>query len=594
MKSLNLILFRYLFLFLLFAAFLLLLFVPIYQYVAGFTFRNELAYLSGKMRQGITRVDAVVTALNNLVVATTRDSRFVQLKYASRTASGASDGMRIALSPHALTELRDTLNITILSHPLLADVGIIFADGAVITRQSIFYYPTPVSFYGQMLQCDDLSREEWLHLLTSASGSPFLPERAYTAAYYGAYNAVTFVSHWSYADFPDKNILFAAIPVEGIMQLIADTDVITQGYIKLYDTRGSILFSRGLKENNADNNETFHILANQSIAAPLRYEIGVPDSLIQQKMRPVKARMILFACITVVFILLMSLVFAWHGSMPERTFLKRIGSTRLIRPHNENVFIGMKQLYSELAENISTLNSQLESSLDVIENQTHLIRAHIIDRIRQALKLGDEAAAYTILQDCSTTLPKPELPLIADIVAGMLVAMIQELKAEYPELLADVETPDYAPCTQAELFEQRFPACFARICECIHDSREKDISDFAREVLDYINEHLYDPNLYITEVSERFSISPPTLQKLVKQSSGQTFLVYVEKRRLAHAYELLVGRHSIKETAGICGFSNASSFSRAFKRSYGFSPSRLLNSPAQKENAENRSKIFSK
>ncbi|MDR0636960.1 MAG: AraC family transcriptional regulator [Treponema sp.] len=60
---------------------------------------------------------------------------------------------------------------------------------------------------------------------------------------------------------------------------------------------------------------------------------------------------------------------------------------------------------------------------------------------------------------------------------------------------------------------------------------------------------------------------------MVKQNSGQTFLVYVEKHRLAYAYELLAVRHSIKESANICGFSNASSFSRAFKRSCGFSPS---------------------
>jgi AraC-like DNA-binding protein len=288
--------------------------------------------------------------------------------------------------------------------------------------------------------------------------------------------------------------------------------------------------------------------------------------------------MILFACITAAFILLLSLVFAWRGSMPERTFLKRIGSTRVIRSKNENMFMGLKQLYAELAENISAMDSRLESSLDIIENQTRLIRAQTIDRIRQALKFGDEAAACTILRDCSAALPKPEVPLIAGLVAGMLAAMLRELKAEYPELLAGVETPDYAPGAQEELFDRRFPACFARICECIRADKEKNISNFDYEVLDYINEHLYDPNLYITAVSERFSISPPTLQKLVRQNSGQTFLVYVEKRRLARACELLAGRHNIAETAGICGFSSASSFSRAFKRSYGFSPSRLLNS----------------
>jgi AraC family L-rhamnose operon transcriptional activator RhaR len=80
-------------------------------------------------------------------------------------------------------------------------------------------------------------------------------------------------------------------------------------------------------------------------------------------------------------------------------------------------------------------------------------------------------------------------------------------------------------------------------------------------------------------VSDHFHISAPSIQKLVKKASGQTFLAYVESRRLRRAYEILArGEHGIGETAGLCGFSYASSFNRAFKRVYGFSPGRILNS----------------
>jgi AraC-like DNA-binding protein len=76
--------------------------------------------------------------------------------------------------------------------------------------------------------------------------------------------------------------------------------------------------------------------------------------------------------------------------------------------------------------------------------------------------------------------------------------------------------------------------------------------------------------------ADHFSISPPTLQKMVKSITGQTFLVYVEKQRLRMAYEMLSGGdHTIQETAAECGFANANSFYKAFKRVYGYPPSNI-------------------
>jgi AraC-like DNA-binding protein len=464
-----------------------------------------------------------------------------------------------------------------VSSPLPTDMGIIFPDGTAITRQSVFPRHIPLSFYGQVLQCGNLSREEWVELLMAER--PFVPVRPYTSVYYGDYEGLTFTTHWSYAGFPDEILFFAVLPAEGLLSLIADREVAAAGYIRMYDGRGKLLFARG-----AENRGGFHVVSGQSPAYALSYEIGVAGSLIDEKMRPLKNRMLLFAGITAGFVILLSLLFAWRSSAPERTFLERISSVKIIRSEYEghengspfNLFKSLKRIYREAAESISAADTRLESSLSVIESQTHLIKTQIIDRIRQSLSVGNDAAASITLRNCVAGLPKPEDPLIAGLLAGMLSAMIGELEAEYSGLTGAGDPPEYAPGRQRELFEQEFPQYFSRLCEGIRAYKNKDLSDFGRELLDYINEHLYDPTLYITKAADHFSISAPTLQKQIRQSTGLTFLGYVEKSRLDRACDLLTNsRESVSEIAKTCGFSNTSTFSRAFKRVYGFSPSRL-------------------
>ena len=72
----NIITLRYLSIFLLFAAFLLVLFVPVSGYITNFTLQNELTGISSRMEQGINTVDSVLTTLDLLKISNRDDSRF--------------------------------------------------------------------------------------------------------------------------------------------------------------------------------------------------------------------------------------------------------------------------------------------------------------------------------------------------------------------------------------------------------------------------------------------------------------------------------------------------------------------------------------
>jgi AraC-like DNA-binding protein len=205
----------------------------------------------------------------------------------------------------------------------------------------------------------------------------------------------------------------------------------------------------------------------------------------------------------------------------------------------------------------------------------------MLEMIYNSLNNANDATACSILRDCIALLPEsPELEdeLISNIIHSRLFNMVMQLKLENPAALFDINIPVYIQGSGKDLFERQFPECFRQICERIRSQNQNSITKFGQEIIDYINKHIYDPELYITMVSDYFNISPPTLQKLVKKISGQTFLVYVEAQRLSKAYTMLqTGNHTIQEVAVQCGFSKADSFYKAFKRTYGFPPSNILN-----------------
>jgi AraC-like DNA-binding protein len=739
MARVNPILLRYILIFFLFALAVILLFVPVYRYVSGFTLENELGYARNRLRGGISVFDTTIMALNNTLVLTSEDSRFRMLKYSP---------LQIRENPFLLTELQRTFNGIILSHSLIADAGIIFSREVILTRQRMFLFPDLYSFYDEYIRCGDMSMTGWAGLLSS--GRPIIPVQPYVSKDFGSYEALTFAVPWYFADEPGQNIMYATLPVKNIIPLIADAEVAAGSSIRIYDTRGNILMDYAGKSGGRKG-ERFHVLAEKSSAAPISFEIGIPASIINSKMQPVKNMILLFALIVTGIIIMLSLLFAYKGSEPMRGLLASIDATKNIKNEYErraengklNFLRDFRRVYTDLAKSISAVDARLESSLRTIEQQTHLLRERIFDkalrrgiygyedkqefqamfpdfpglfqlavvqydcpgllsvqetaalqlrligtiksqleavfvqgmdgnavvlllpvssaggkggnwlprlqslrselnrrinlplsfalsdvfdkasglprawrqlqfihitpgiddlvsvgRIKEnspggarlpvninmpqmvylALYNGNDAAACAILEECVSLLPETGDHLVSGLIFNMLHDIVMLLKLENPSILLNINVPRYEGSRREDLFKKDFPGCFRQIAERIRSNREDSITAFGRRILDYINENLYDPELYSAMVLDHFDISQPTLQKLMKIVTGQTFLVYVETQRLTRAYEMLQeGNRTIQEVAAQCGFSKADSFYKAFKRTYGFPPSDILN-----------------
>ncbi|WP_440119049.1 helix-turn-helix domain-containing protein [Paenibacillus sp. QZ-Y1] len=91
-------------------------------------------------------------------------------------------------------------------------------------------------------------------------------------------------------------------------------------------------------------------------------------------------------------------------------------------------------------------------------------------------------------------------------------------------------------------------------------------------VVRYLNEN-YQESLVLTEVAALFRISPHYLSRLFKQTTGFTFIDYLNLLRVKEAQRLLrETEDSITEIAWRVGFSNFSHFGKMFKRTVQMSP----------------------
>ena len=91
-------------------------------------------------------------------------------------------------------------------------------------------------------------------------------------------------------------------------------------------------------------------------------------------------------------------------------------------------------------------------------------------------------------------------------------------------------------------------------------------------LISYINEHLGE-ELSIDRLSKECCLSPYHMMRLFRQETGCTIGNYIAQKRLAFARELIIsGRESATSACFAAGFSNYSTFLRAYKRQFGSTP----------------------
>lgn len=103
-------------------------------------------------------------------------------------------------------------------------------------------------------------------------------------------------------------------------------------------------------------------------------------------------------------------------------------------------------------------------------------------------------------------------------------------------------------------------------------------------VAEYVNSHFCDPRMNVNTLSYEFGKTPSYISSLFKAETGKMLNQYISETRLHQAKILLISGEKVDDIYKKCGFSDITTFRRAFKRYVGLTPSEYRkNHNAEKE-----------
>ena len=195
----------------------------------------------------------------------------------------------------------------------------------------------------------------------------------------------------------------------------------------------------------------------------------------------------------------------------------------------------------------------------------------LLNRIRA----GQQDMAQTILgeirgENQRRGTSRVNMHQLIGMLAQTYARMIRELDPQPERYEALFEALDSAQ-TPETMWETLY-RINGQFCQGRADQDQDE--DTERLIVDYVKEHLTDPNLSLKVLGDRFSLSVSAVSKMFKRVCGINFYDFLLSGRMELACEMLKNNKlSLGAVARAVGYENEYSFKRAFSRFYGMSVS---------------------
>ena len=160
--------------------------------------------------------------------------------------------------------------------------------------------------------------------------------------------------------------------------------------------------------------------------------------------------------------------------------------------------------------------------------------------------------------------------VVNDAAAALIKQVLHEYVSRGSGVFGGLELVYMVSCLLRVLLSSPESDSMSRSARDEADSR----GELLREVNRYVRENLHRP-LSITDVAEHTGYSASYLRAVFRKELGVSLGSYMRDSRLSVAAAMLsdLSQHSVEETAKACGFTSIFTFSRAFKKAMGVSPS---------------------
>ncbi len=258
--------------------------------------------------------------------------------------------------------------------------------------------------------------------------------------------------------------------------------------------------------------------------------------------------------------------------------------------YNVEVLIGLGKLYTD----VTNINNSFDEALQAVESfnlgrkvvwSTEMskvssifyypinIEAKLIHSVKQSEVLEVKKMLKDLYyENFFRRKLSPEMGwLFIGELAGTVVKIISsdDTQHEINEMLIMLKSK-YSLDTAYEKVIQVFEVT----CDSIKKEKKDRRKQLIDSIINYIDNNFTDPSLSLSSICELYNIGEPNLSILFKDATGKTFSAYLEQKRIGSACDIINSEinSQIIEIAIKVGYTNDTTFRRAFKRVIGLNP----------------------